>query len=529
MLLVNRTFFFRYSSPLRALVTFSVVAYLFYLVSTLSGYVSQTPAPRERPAIIQMKEEKWKQQHGQDVPAGLSVQILTVTTTFVEVQTKTRTVQAPQATVTKEVMIKPKPKQLLRGLPTESFQDNLLPEVQYVTSWTGSGFTNDVMTFVSDFPFPVDFSLIHLKINLIYLGLLTQRVPVLPHFAPTHVAVNLGGTHTGPGIDFGEVFDIPRYVELTSQPLLEWWQIKDRKSTTLDPLGCWNVWESVSPMNKGPHWTESPYRLNLDVSYVTAPSWIKHAPEDPENLHTRFAALMSLGFPTRRNKSLMAASESPQPDDHMLCFDNMYWACDLEPHDMVEDWSASWRLVGQYLHWTPKIEGLADMYLRHAFGISSRTPIPPFIAIHVRRGDFADAWRCENAPTEECFAPISAYARRVNAMKREILETKGITVKHAMLLSDEEDENWWRQAMGTYGPEGWARANHVELETAKMYGAWYPILIDAAIQSHRMSMGIVGTHTSTVSILAGKRIGSWNNGAPVQFVKWGRWGPDDGM
>ncbi|KAJ7065506.1 hypothetical protein C8F01DRAFT_1053631 [Mycena amicta] len=516
-MLANRTF----SSPGRALLSVAVVAYLFYLSSRLSGYLLLEPADGEKqypdPLSHNRKHRPAKQyEHEQEDGSRPMAETVTVTTTLLEV----RTVEAPRATVTvettREVFVKQKQKPLLRGLPTEAFKDNLLPEVQYITSWTGSGFTNDVMTFI----------------NLIYLGLLTQRVPILPHFTPTHVGRDTGGAHNAVGIDFGDVFDLPRYFELTGQPLLEWWQVKDRKSETIDPLGCWNVWEPVSPANKGPHWTPSPHRLKLDVSYANAPGWIKRSPDSPDDLHTQFTALMALGFPTMRNKFMTAPSESPllkqyiKPDEHMLCFDNLYWACDLEGHEMEKDWSAAWRLVGQHLHWTPKLERLADEYLRQAFGLSAGEPIPPFISIHARRGDFATSYACNDAPKEECFAPLSAYDRRVKQMQADLLSRKGVTASHVILTSDEEDEGWWKTTLETYAADGWSRANHVQMDTAKKHGLWYPILIDAAMQSHEMAMGIVGTFSSTVSIMSGKRIVSWNDAEPLQMVKWGRWGPD---
>lgn len=115
--------------------------------------------------------------------------------------------------------------------------------------------------------------------NLLYLALLTERVPILPFFTPTHVATGAKG-HVG-GIDFGEVFDIPRLSREIGKPVLEWWQVKvrfyfilffeicltnrlqDRNSTSIDPLGCWNTWQAVQKSNTEPHFSSAPQRLNL--------------------------------------------------------------------------------------------------------------------------------------------------------------------------------------------------------------------------------------------------------------------------
>ncbi|KAJ7036676.1 hypothetical protein C8F04DRAFT_1233130, partial [Mycena alexandri] len=137
--------------------------------------------------------------------------------------------------------------------------------------------------------------------NLLYLSLLSQRVPVLPFFTPTHVK------HAST-IDFGEVFDIPRLSQAIGHPVLEWWQVKDRDSKVVDPMGCWSIWQAVSSQNKEPHFTSGPQRMHLDISYTVAPTWIKLLPGDEP--HARFTSLMALTFPEMRKKS-SARPQSP--------------------------------------------------------------------------------------------------------------------------------------------------------------------------------------------------------------------------
>jgi hypothetical protein len=74
---------------------------------------------------------------------------------------------------------------------------------------------------------------------LIYLGLITDRIPVLPVFTPSHI----GGDK--PPIAFGDVFDVPRLSKLLGKPVIEWRDVKDPKSDQVDDLGCWSVWASV--------------------------------------------------------------------------------------------------------------------------------------------------------------------------------------------------------------------------------------------------------------------------------------------
>jgi hypothetical protein len=52
----------------------------------------------------------------------------------------------------------------------------------------------------------------------------------------------------------------------------------------------------------------------------------------------------------------------------------------------------------------------------------------------------------------------------------------------------------------------------------------YPVLIDAVIQSS--GIGLIGTHGSTMSLLAGRRVQDWHNGV-YKDVKWGSPHADD--
>ncbi|KAJ7282082.1 hypothetical protein C8J57DRAFT_89866 [Mycena rebaudengoi] len=419
--------------------------------------------------------------------------------------------------VVKEPAVRHPP--LLRGGPTEAFQDNLRPDVQYIISWPGSGFTNDVILYVCLDYFPnLQHFIAYWQTNLIYLALITERIPVIPFFPPSHIAD--GDYSYGPTINFGEVFDVPRLQREIGIPILEFHQVKDPRSESLDNLGCWTIWPSVQTVNKGPHFTIAPTRLKLDISYTTAPSWIKLLDGEDGDPHASFWSLAALSFPEMRAQSLTEPALSPinkvalPPDDHLLCFDNLYWLSAHSIYEMEHDFGPAWRFVGKHLHFTPKIQQLSHSYLRRAFGVSEPDSIPPYISIHVRHGDFKD-W-CE-APVDDCFAPLSVIARRVEEVREDLLSRKGISVDHVVVTSDERDSAWWDEV----DRRGWVRLDHSQ--TAELLGKWYPILIDAAIQA--AGDGFVGTDRSTVSVLAAKRVAS--HGGITRTVRWGRPGADD--
>jgi hypothetical protein len=133
----------------------------------------------------------------------------------------------------------------------------------------------------------------------------------------------------------------------------------------------------------------------------------------------------------------------------------------------------------------------------------------------VRHGDFG-GW-CE-WPLKDCFAPLSVIARRVEEVQAELWADHHVVVDRVIVTSDEQDSAWWEAVNDL----GWSRPDHEQ--TVELHGQWYPILIDAAIQSG--GLGFVGTDRSTVSVMAGRRVAAWQDGA-VRMVRWGHPGADD--
>ena len=80
-----------------------------------------------------------------------------------------------------------------------------------------------------------------------------------------------------------------------------------------------------------------------------------------------------------------------------------------------------WRDVLMHAHWTPQLAALGTAALRRTFSLAPSSPaadIPPFIALHARHGDFSQY--CHGAPASECFAPLSAFDRRVRELQDEL-------------------------------------------------------------------------------------------------------------
>lgn len=116
--------------------------------------------------------------------------------------------------------------------------------------------------------------------------------------------------------------------------------------------------------------------------------------------------------------------------------------------------------------------------------------LPPFISLHVRHGDFAhgcDPSKSTNTSTNaeskqeedaylRCFEPLSAWVTRVEEIKKELKEKKGVEVEKVVMMSDEKSERWWREV----GELGWLRLDHDVLGTEARYGEWYVLLASSS-------------------------------------------------
>ncbi|KIJ66268.1 hypothetical protein HYDPIDRAFT_174416 [Hydnomerulius pinastri MD-312] len=389
------------------------------------------------------------------------------------------------------------------GPPTLNFRDNLRNDTKYITSWISAGWTNDVMTYG----------------NLLYLAIITDRVPIIPKFIPSHVG---GDT---PPIAFGDVFDTRRLRKALGIPILEWHEVKDVDSKSLDVLGCWSLWEVVQNEEHKPRGSFLTEWLKLDISYTRAPESVKLTPPGVDDRHSSFWSLATLAFPEARSNALSQSPEpSPQlqvslpPDDQLLCYDYLYYVGVERAWEWELDYSPAWRFVGQHMRWNTTLEKLADEYARRAMSVPDDDPTPPFISIHIRHGDFRNY--CNEIPEDQCFAPLPVIARRVSEVQQELRDRKGIDVSHVIMTSDERDPNWWSDVREL----GWSYIDYAAERTVEMHGKWYPVLVDAVLQSN--GAGFVGTYGSTMTTLARRRVASWHGG-PTRVIQWGYPGADD--
>jgi hypothetical protein len=176
-------------------------------------------------------------------------------------------------------------------------------------------------------------------VNIILLGQMTRRTVIIPPLSPSHIGYN------EKTIPFGEVFDVPRAAEELRMNLTEWRHVKNLNGTQpkSDPIGCWSSW-ALATLAFQPGW-EGGTAENLPM---TSSGPLKH---------------------------------NTKPDQHLICFDFLYWMVFREIWGEWEmEYSPQWQ-IATHIHWTKGVVNLANDYLMRLFKVSSPERIPS-----VRRG-----------------------------------------------------------------------------------------------------------------------------------------------
>ncbi|KDR75121.1 hypothetical protein GALMADRAFT_249034 [Galerina marginata CBS 339.88] len=395
------------------------------------------------------------------------------------------------------------PSRFIKGPPTRHFRDNLLEDKFYITATANAGFTNQFMSTV----------------NMIYLGMITDRIPIIPPFGPDHHI-----SHDAGMVPFGDIFNLSRATDAIHRPLLEWRDVKylPSKDSTVEPkpsereqIGCWSSRHGNEPR---PVRVKSIVdHLNLDISYTRAPTEARNNPSDGNDAFLVFSKLVRYIYPKRPlpppNGVYTLMEKSPLghellPDEHLTCFDFLYYLTSSpETYEWKFSWSPPWLWVATHFHFTDKLVEIVEGYLGRVFG-APKDDLPPFIAVHMRRGDFAQ--QCWDTPGD-CLIPPSTFEKKVASMRQELLETQNKHVKEVIIMSDETDPDFWEEIREL----GWVHFDHTEEKTEQKYGQWYPPIIDIVAQS--MAVGFIGTDDSTFSLVSARRVEDWHNG-PTTMV-----------
>lgn len=251
-------------------------------------------------------------------------------------------------------------------------------------------------------------------------------------------------------------------------PILEWRDVKKLpyhnpySTSEIEQLGCWSTRKesATEPIRS----ENVVHHLGLDVAYTRVPRQTRLKPFDSEESHVVFSQLAATIYPvdpliSPRNLPNFAPSplgHSLGPDDKLTCLDNLYYATSgVDVFEWRFSWSPVWRSIAQHLKFTLPMLRLGQEYLRRALQVpESQHELPPvsghklhtklnipthtllsnkFIAVHVRRGDFA--YYCSANGRQDCFPPLSAYQKHVDDVVAEIKSSRDIDVLQVLVMS----------------------------------------------------------------------------------------------
>jgi len=151
-----------------------------------------------------------------------------------------------------------------------------------------------------------------------------------------------------------------------------------------EPLGCFSSRKVNEP---NPNRVSTVVNnLRLDIAYSRAPTPARRHPSNKDENFLVFPKLAPYIFPRRPRPppngkfEFMQASPLGQklpPDEHMTCFDYLYYITSSSEvsYEWQNSWSPAWVQVAKYLHFTDDLVEIVKGYLRRVF--ESGGDIPP--------------------------------------------------------------------------------------------------------------------------------------------------------
>ncbi|KAI5481598.1 hypothetical protein MNV49_002824 [Pseudohyphozyma bogoriensis] len=423
--------------------------------------------------------------------------------------------------------------------PQDSYKVQLKYDVRYIVSMSYGGFANQ---FIGIY-------------HLLYLAKLLRRVAIIP----TLMAIHFDAA----SVPLSQFFDIDRFYTETQIPVLELQDLKWFNETDPPPwerISCWSVHERVTP--GGANGNDGSMREHsIEVDYWALPQmragsegwniWYnelltfdldERAREEWfSTLKREFIPQRQLPADDKRKLEDLTDAEKranmwphfdpwhrPPPTDQLMCLDTTLF---VGGHLMKPPYPATvpseklrsyenegWTEAGQYLFFNDHVEELADKYVLALFGVEKMEQVPPFITVHIRRGDFdtargltsldkytdgvarvrkklqsriddPDSWEGAGKKNQRYFPGVNAVDYAVVATTDEKMDSPFVKDLFAL---------------------GWYVLNHDKMRTVEELGEWYPTIIDQCILSR--GRGFVGTEWSTYSTTTGLRVKYWNGG-----------------
>ncbi|KAG0249909.1 hypothetical protein BG011_008812 [Mortierella polycephala] len=277
---------------------------------------------------------------------------------------------------------------------------------------------------------------------------------------------------------WSKFLDLDRFQQLTGAKVIEFHKLRDAEMTEYNQLKCgitcgFGSKRTIDFTAKG---FLKQWKLNVTLS----------------SLQTDTASL-----------STIIKTLTPLRRDKYICISNTYKIS-------VKD-KSEWERFGQYLYFTPELENFVQEFLdknlvkpEPVYDAKLKQEVVPtqkYIAIHARRGDFAQY--CESnfpgAKMIHCLPSTEQYAQRIDSIQEQHDEIMPVFVATNERRPEE---------LKKFADLGWRYLDHEEMATAEKLGVFGPMMVDQVFMAH--AEALVGIQMSTFSRVGALRQRDWH-------------------
>ncbi|KAF9167170.1 hypothetical protein BGX21_003877 [Mortierella sp. AD011] len=201
---------------------------------------------------------------------------------------------------------------------------------------------------------------------------------------------------------------------------------------------------------------------------------------------------------------------APYRRDKFICISNTY---KIAVADKLE-----WDRFGQHLHFTQELEDFVQDYLdknlikpEAVYDANLKqeiVPIQKYIAIHVRRGDFAQYCK-DNFPGPKmikCFPTTEEIAQRVDMIQSRNNPSGSLKEIMPVFVATNERRP---EELKKFADLGWTYLDHEQMDTAETLGVFGPMMVDQVFMAH--AEALIGIQMSTFSRVGALRQRDWHN------------------
>jgi len=200
---------------------------------------------------------------------------------------------------------------------------------------------------------------------------------------------------------------------------------------------------------------------------------------------------------------------NPYKEDKFLCISNTY---KINIPDKSE-----WKRFGQHLHFTAELEDFVTEYLDRTlekpdpvYDSKSRQTIVPtqrYIAIHARRGDFAQycAGNFPGPKMSSCLPSTEDFSMRVEKVQNMYNPTGELSGIMPVFVATNERRP---EELKKFADLGWTYLDHDRIGSAERLGVFGPMMVDQVFMAH--AQALIGIHMSTFSRVGALRQLDWH-------------------